>query len=164
MTLADNLSTVLDADCSLDINTRSTYQNNINANAGSLDELFLQSKAAEKPVRCAFLTCAAARLVLSTSTIIPGSSTYTSEQKRNCYEIRTTSLSWVKYFFESDLTISGQPIAGSPPCIVKPRNAIDVAITLKIVTTLRATFAVRSAGHNSNPGFSSVGQEKFCWI
>ena len=30
---------------------------------------------------------------------------------------------------------------------------------LRIVTILQATFAVRGAGHNANPGFSSVGQQ-----
>jgi FAD/FMN-containing dehydrogenase len=32
-----------------------------------------------------------------------------------------------------------------------------LAIVLKIVTTLKSTFAVRSSGHMANPGFSGVG-------
>ena len=30
---------------------------------------------------------------------------------------------------------------------------------MRLFTTLQATFAVRGAGHNSNPGFGSVGQQ-----
>lgn len=44
-------------------------------------------------------------------------------------------------------------------CILKPQSALDVALALRIVTTLQAAFAVRGAGHNANSGFSSIGQE-----
>jgi len=44
-------------------------------------------------------------------------------------------------------------------CIIKARSAMDVALALLIVTTVHANFAVRSAGHNANSGFSSVGQQ-----
>ena len=43
-------------------------------------------------------------------------------------------------------------------CFFKPQSSFEVAVVLRIVTTLRTTFAVRGAGHNPNPGFSSVGQ------
>jgi FAD/FMN-containing dehydrogenase len=33
-----------------------------------------------------------------------------------------------------------------------------LALALKLVTVLQATFAIRSGGHNPNPGFGSVGQ------
>jgi FAD/FMN-containing dehydrogenase len=44
-------------------------------------------------------------------------------------------------------------------CFFRPQNSLEVALALRIVTTLQATFAVRSGGHNANPGFSSVGQQ-----
>jgi FAD/FMN-containing dehydrogenase len=39
---------------------------------------------------------------------------------------------------------------------LKPQNTQEVALALKIVTRLQATFAVRSRGHSPNPGFGSI--------
>jgi FAD/FMN-containing dehydrogenase len=43
-------------------------------------------------------------------------------------------------------------------CFIRPRNALHVAVILKVVTFLEARFAVRSGGHNPNAGFASVDQ------
>lgn len=42
-------------------------------------------------------------------------------------------------------------------CFLKLQNTAEVALALKIVTSLQSHFAIRSGGHNSNPGFSGVG-------
>ncbi|KAL9067841.1 MAG: hypothetical protein Q9157_006682 [Trypethelium eluteriae] len=42
---------------------------------------------------------------------------------------------------------------------IKPLNSIEVALSLKIITYTQSRFAIRSAGHNANPGFSSTGEE-----
>lgn len=44
-------------------------------------------------------------------------------------------------------------------CIVKLENTAEVALALRIVTFTNVKFAVRSAGHNSNPGFASIGED-----
>jgi FAD/FMN-containing dehydrogenase len=44
-------------------------------------------------------------------------------------------------------------------CFIKPRNAFEVAVTLKIIILLNCKFAVRGAGHNAGPGFAGVGPE-----
>lgn len=43
-------------------------------------------------------------------------------------------------------------------CIVKLINTVEVALALKIVAVMQCKFAIRSAGHNSNPGCSSIGE------
>ena len=43
-----------------------------------------------------------------------------------------------------------------PACIITPSTAADISIALKIATVLGARFAVRSGGHNPNPGFGSI--------
>ncbi|KAH8900384.1 FAD-binding domain-containing protein, partial [Thozetella sp. PMI_491] len=42
-------------------------------------------------------------------------------------------------------------------CILKPQNAIEVAIVLKLATFFNVKFAVRSGGHMQNAGFGSIG-------
>ncbi len=42
-------------------------------------------------------------------------------------------------------------------CILRLRNAVEVALALRLVARFGATFAVRGAGHQPNVGFSSVG-------
>ncbi|KAI0140543.1 FAD-binding domain-containing protein [Xylariaceae sp. FL1272] len=44
-------------------------------------------------------------------------------------------------------------------CFVRPRNAVEAALLMSIVKTTGAKFAVRSGGHNPNPGFASVGSD-----
>ncbi|PQE25321.1 6-hydroxy-D-nicotine oxidase protein [Rutstroemia sp. NJR-2017a BBW] len=41
-------------------------------------------------------------------------------------------------------------------CFIKIQSNIHLALALKLITTLGSTFAVRSGGHNPNPGFASV--------
>ncbi|KAI1149441.1 FAD-binding domain-containing protein [Nemania diffusa] len=41
-------------------------------------------------------------------------------------------------------------------CFIRPQNAVEVALILSIVKTTGAKFAVRSGGHNPNPGFASI--------
>ncbi|KAB8234260.1 uncharacterized protein BDW43DRAFT_310287 [Aspergillus alliaceus] len=43
--------------------------------------------------------------------------------------------------------------------IALPRSAHDVAVTLKIVHSLRIPFSIRSGCHSPNPGWSSTGQQ-----
>ncbi|PVH84694.1 FAD-binding domain-containing protein, partial [Cadophora sp. DSE1049] len=43
-------------------------------------------------------------------------------------------------------------------CFIRPQSTMEVKIALKIITTLQSTFAVRTVGHNPNPGFSSVDE------
>ncbi|KAI8946482.1 FAD-binding domain-containing protein [Xylaria longipes] len=41
-------------------------------------------------------------------------------------------------------------------CFVQPNNAVEVAVTLKVITAVKSKFAVRGGGHNANPGYSSI--------
>ncbi|XXH06069.1 hypothetical protein Hte_012514 [Hypoxylon texense] len=44
-------------------------------------------------------------------------------------------------------------------CFLTPEHPVQVAVALQVISKLHSKFAVRSAGHNPNPGFSSVGQD-----
>ncbi|KAI1347650.1 hypothetical protein F5Y01DRAFT_318523 [Xylaria sp. FL0043] len=44
-------------------------------------------------------------------------------------------------------------------CIIQPESAQDVSKALAIITFFGTKFAVRSGGHNPNPGFAGVGKE-----
>ena len=41
-------------------------------------------------------------------------------------------------------------------CILKAERSADVAVVLRIVTTVGTKFAVRSGGQDPNPGFGSI--------
>ena len=41
-------------------------------------------------------------------------------------------------------------------CFVAPSTTAETQLVLKVVTFLGSTFAIRSGGHNPNPGFASV--------
>ena len=41
-------------------------------------------------------------------------------------------------------------------CFVKPKNTLEVAVVLKVVTALGTKFAVRNGGHSPNVGFAST--------
>ena len=56
-----------------------------------------------------------------------------------------------------DRTIRSQNCHLPAACILKAKNAVDVAIMLRIVRDLGAQFSIRSGGMNPNPGFSSIG-------
>lgn len=43
-----------------------------------------------------------------------------------------------------------------PRCIAQPKSAADVSKALRVVTFLGSKFAVRSGGHNPNPGFGGI--------
>ena len=86
MALSQNLLAVIEAYPSLDSNTRKTFQETITANTASLDDLYLQSTAAENLASRASIACAAAQLVFGTSTVIPGSSNYTAEKHGNWFD------------------------------------------------------------------------------
>jgi FAD/FMN-containing dehydrogenase len=43
-------------------------------------------------------------------------------------------------------------------CFIRVQNSLELALALKLLTVFQATFAIRSGGHNPNPGFSGVGQ------
>jgi FAD/FMN-containing dehydrogenase len=42
-------------------------------------------------------------------------------------------------------------------CVVTPDSAHEVSRLLQILSILDTKFAIRSSGHNTNPGFSSIG-------
>nr|A0A2P1DP98.1 RecName: Full=FAD-dependent monooxygenase macF; AltName: Full=Macrophorins biosynthesis cluster protein F; Flags: Precursor [Penicillium terrestre]AVK70106.1 MacF [Penicillium terrestre]QBC75442.1 MacF [Penicillium terrestre] len=44
-------------------------------------------------------------------------------------------------------------------CIVTPESAEEVSRLLQILSILETRFAIRSGGHNTNPGFSSIGSD-----
>ncbi|KAJ5806794.1 FAD-binding protein [Penicillium riverlandense] len=41
-------------------------------------------------------------------------------------------------------------------CFFVLENMVEIAIVMKLITHLQCPFAIRSGGHNANPGFSSV--------
>ncbi|KAE8449146.1 hypothetical protein EG329_008530 [Mollisiaceae sp. DMI_Dod_QoI] len=75
-------------------------------------------------------------ILFSDHVIIPTESSYEEEKRRNW-----STTCWL-------------PAA----CIVKLKNTIEVALALMIVRSMQCQFAVRSGGHNSNPGCSSIGE------
>jgi len=44
----------------------------------------------------------------------------------------------------------------TPLCVVEVNDANDVSAAIKIIGSTKTPFAVKSAGYNSNPGFSST--------
>ncbi|KAI3332046.1 FAD-binding domain-containing protein [Xylariaceae sp. AK1471] len=46
-----------------------------------------------------------------------------------------------------------------PYCIIQPRKASEVSISLKIIVFFSTQFAVRSGGHSPNPGWSNIGSQ-----
>lgn len=44
-------------------------------------------------------------------------------------------------------------------CFLTPVHSAQVAVALQIVNLAQSKFAVRSGGHNPNPGFAGVGAE-----
>ncbi|KAI0849477.1 FAD-binding domain-containing protein [Daldinia vernicosa] len=44
-------------------------------------------------------------------------------------------------------------------CFITPEHPVQVAIALQVISRVQSKFAVRSGGHNPNPGFASIGQE-----
>ena len=46
-----------------------------------------------------------------------------------------------------------------PRCIIQPRDAADVSVSIRIISSAGIKFAVRSGGHSPNPGSSSIGQD-----
>ncbi|KAF2686356.1 FAD-binding domain-containing protein [Lentithecium fluviatile CBS 122367] len=44
-------------------------------------------------------------------------------------------------------------------CFLTPVHPVQVAVALQIITFTQSKFAVRSGGHNPNPGFAGVGEE-----
>ncbi|KAI0436661.1 hypothetical protein F4803DRAFT_213525 [Xylaria telfairii] len=46
-----------------------------------------------------------------------------------------------------------------PQCIIQPESTQDVSKAMVIVTYLGSKFAIRSGGHNPNPGYAGIGEE-----
>ncbi|KAI1458183.1 hypothetical protein F4805DRAFT_150434 [Annulohypoxylon moriforme] len=44
-------------------------------------------------------------------------------------------------------------------CFITPEHPAQVAVALQIISRFQSKFAVRTAGHNPNPGFAGVGEE-----
>lgn len=44
-------------------------------------------------------------------------------------------------------------------CFFKPVNKCQVAVALRVISITKSKFAVRSGGHNPNPGFAGVGND-----
>ncbi|KAJ3485105.1 hypothetical protein NLG97_g6891 [Lecanicillium saksenae] len=43
-----------------------------------------------------------------------------------------------------------------PGCVMTPSSAKDMSIIVKFLTTMQCKFAVKSGGHNPNPGFNNI--------
>ena len=46
-----------------------------------------------------------------------------------------------------------------PRCIIQPRDAADVSVSIRIISSAGIKFAVRSGGHSPNPGWASVDNQ-----
>ncbi|KAI1468197.1 FAD-binding domain-containing protein [Daldinia caldariorum] len=44
-------------------------------------------------------------------------------------------------------------------CFITPEHPIQVAVALQVISRVQSNFAVRSGGHNPNPGFAGIGQD-----
>ncbi|KAH6674861.1 hypothetical protein B0J14DRAFT_699512 [Halenospora varia] len=106
-----------------------SYRKHIKENASTLDEI--EAKAGI--VRA----CDALHILFADKVITPETSSYTEEK-----QVNWSTTCWL-------------PAA----CIVKLENTAEVALALRIVTFTNVKFAVRGAGHNSNPGFASIGED-----
>lgn len=160
MALTTNLLAVLQTNAANasqeNVDIISNYQKTITTNATALNDLCTQSTVTEALETRASLACAAALLVFGSKTITPQSSNYTAEEERNWFIPLPSyfSLVWVL------LTSPRSSDCWLPAtCILKAHTSLDVALALRIATTMQATFAVRGAGHNANPGFGSIGDQ-----
>ncbi|CZR54640.1 uncharacterized protein PAC_04524 [Phialocephala subalpina] len=137
VSLARSLQTVLDAPAPSKLSSTliDQYQDCVSRNASAFDAIAISSSESSE-IR-AVKTTNALFLLFNPRVITPSSSTYTQAQQQNW-----STTCWL-------------PAA----CIVKLHNTLEVALALKIVTFFQCKFAVRGAGHNSNPGCSSVGKD-----
>ncbi|KAH7395894.1 hypothetical protein BKA64DRAFT_72190 [Cadophora sp. MPI-SDFR-AT-0126] len=114
----------------------STYQDAITSNTETLNSIYDQATNSS-PAQRASLVCKACEIVLGSGTVISKNDASYQEEQNQPW----STTCWL-------------PAA----CFIKPHSTLDVQIALKIITTLQSTFAVRTVGHNPNPGFSSVDE------
>ncbi|KAF8861918.1 FAD-binding domain-containing protein [Acephala macrosclerotiorum] len=134
--LSTSLRTVLDAPAASKFSTLAAqYKGTITATASALDSITTTSSDSSE-VR-AVNTTKALSILYDSRVSTPTSTSYSLAQQQNW-----STTCWLP--------------ASS---IIKLRNTIEVALALKIVTFMQCQFAVRGAGHNSNPGCSSIGKE-----
>jgi hypothetical protein len=159
MTLTDDLLSVVAAanDSSTftrDVSPSPTYTNAITANAAALNKLFGQfTVPGITHTTRASLTCGAASLIFGNDVITSKSPNYSTEQNEPWY------VSFIKFSFVVLIYHRSSLCHLPASCFIKPQNSLEVALALKIITTFQAIFATRGAGHNPNPGFSSMGQD-----
>ncbi|KAF1973574.1 FAD-binding domain-containing protein [Bimuria novae-zelandiae CBS 107.79] len=100
-----------------------------------LDAIGVQSQDSSLPDDArAQLACKAAQFVFGARAVMPKNAAYEESKQLNWSTMRRL------------------PAA----CFIQVRTPLEVAIALRIVTSLKAKFAVRSGGHNPNPGFGSI--------
>ncbi|KAK0101363.1 hypothetical protein ONS95_006538 [Cadophora gregata] len=114
----------------------SIYQGAITSNAATLNSISQQA-ASSSAVQRASLVCKASEIVLGSESVISKNDTLYQQEKNQPW----STTCWL-------------PAA----CFIKPISVLEVQLTLRIITILQSRFAVRTVGHNPNPGFSSVDE------
>ncbi|KAK4047057.1 hypothetical protein OIO90_006341 [Microbotryomycetes sp. JL221] len=101
-------------------------------------------------------TIASACKGLTNSTSVYGALSIDYIQDTSHY-MSSSCKSWIPQGQSSSHVLILHPPAAQPPtCLVKPRSAEEVSNIIKIVGARRIPFAISTAGHASNPGFSST--------
>lgn len=101
-----------------------------------------------------FLLTATSAVVLSDRQILGGSNV--------CQEIASNVTGEVYYSldfspnFSTDIKHYMSSSTQVPMCVVEVTDAQDVSNVMKIISSTRTPFAIKSGGHASNPGFSST--------
>ena len=99
-------------------------------------EIGLSARATSAKTRKASLACQVLKYVFPSNYV---------DESRN----KTAYTEAIEYNWSSNCDL---PAA----CVITPENPVQVALALKVVTLTGSRFAVRSGGHNANPGFGSV--------
>ncbi|KAK8103051.1 FAD-binding domain-containing protein [Apiospora sp. TS-2023a] len=122
--------------------------------AGFVDQLDLQPSAQSRlssvlhgidvdhlaalgPQIRASIACQVVQIALSTEFVSQNASTY-----QEVVEVNWSSSCWLE-----------------PQCIAQPQSTKDVSRLMRIVTFFGTKFAVRSGGHNPNPGWAGVNSD-----
>ncbi|PVH92286.1 FAD-binding domain-containing protein [Periconia macrospinosa] len=134
--LSRELLELVTANASASVETFDTLSQAIAQNATELDAIGAQSDdtSLSENARTG-LACKAGQYVFGPRAVMPGDSAAYQERQQENWSMAC----WL-------------PAA----CFLRVQTPLEVAIALRIVTFLKVKFSVRSAGHNPNPGFSSM--------
>lgn len=131
--LSERLLAILDAlPASVPKDVTSRFRQTVNSAANILD-----APQYEHDGTAVDLACNASKTLFGDLVITPDSPSYKSAQ-----QVNWSMACWLP-----------------ARCIIKLQNTVEVALALGIINHFKCPFAVRSAGHQGNPGFGSIGKD-----